>query len=114
LGEVDYILVSIIGHFLQGSHELVAEDIGINELSLIVDNFRHTELDVRDIVLCSFEEDRDNVLGDLVLHYEGHYCRERVQTAHSVVISLLVHSVVVYHHWHVLTHYPVLLEILSQ
>ena len=93
---------------------MVTEDIGIDVVPGVVDDLGHTELDVRDVVLGSLQEYGDDVLRDLVLLNVGHHGCQRVQTAHSVVVALLVDVVVVVHNWDELVHYPVLLELLSE
>lgn len=54
------------------------------------------------------------MLGDCVLRSVRHHGSQRVQAAHPVVVTFLVHRVVVVYHWNVLLKNPVLREVLGQ
>lgn len=110
MGKVCYIFVRIVSHFFKWSDHLIAVNIGINVLLVSTNYLGHAELDVWDIVLGSFEEDRDNVLGDLFLCDVWHHCGKGVQAAHSVVVAFLVNGVVVVHDRNIILHDPLFLE----
>ena len=110
LGEVGYIFIRIVSHFLKWSNNLITVDVGINVLLVSLDYLGHAELDVWDVVLGSFDEDRDDVLGNLFLGDIWHHCCKGVQTAHSVVVASLVHGVLVVNDGNVILHDPLFLE----
>ena len=76
LGKVSDIFVCVVSHFLKWSDHLIAENIGINVILVGANDLGHTELDVWNIVFGSFEEDWDNVLGNLFFGDEWHHCSE--------------------------------------
>lgn len=104
------IFIGINGHLLKRWNKLVCKYTGVNKISILSYDFGHTELYVWNIILASFKEDRNNVLSNLVLHYEFHNGGEGVEATHSVVIAFFVNCVLVDDHWNKLGHYPVLFE----
>ena len=110
LGEVGYVFIRIVSHFLKWSDNLIAVDVGINVLLVGLDYLGHAELDVWDVVLGSFDKDRDDVLGNLFLGDMWHHCSKGVQTAHSVVVASLVNGVLVDNDGNVILHDPLFLE----
>lgn len=114
MSEVADIFIDIVCHFLKWANKLVVEHVWLNELSLGVDDLGDAELYIWDLILGSLQEDWDDLVGDLILHDEWHDSRKGLETAHSVVVALLVNVVVVVNDWDVLGHDPVLLELLSK
>ena len=104
------IFISIVLHLLQWCSKLVAEHTCVDELSLGVDDLGHAELDIWNVILGSLRKDRNNVLSDGILRGVWNHSSQRVEAAHSVVVSLLVYSVMVVHHWDVFLKNPILRE----
>ena len=104
------IFISIVLHLLQWCSKLVAEHTCVDELSLGVDDLGHAELDIWNVILGSLHKDRNNVLSDGILRGVWNHSSQRVEAAHSVVVSLLVYSVMVVHHWDVFLKNPILRE----
>ena len=114
LCKVSHILVWIIWHFLQWTNELVTEDASIDVLSLSVDDFRNAEFDIWNIILGCLNENWNYLWCNLILHDVRHNCWQRVEAAHSVVVSFFVNGVMIIDNWDVLLHDPVLFERLSK
>jgi len=111
---VGNIFISIICHLLQWCSKLVAEHTCVDVLSLGVDDLGHAELDIWNVIFSRLYEDRNNLRGYLILHDVRHHSGQRVQTAHTIVVSLLVNDPLVEHDGKVLLNHPLLLEVLSQ
>jgi len=107
---VGNILIRIIGHFFKWWHKLVAEYVLIDELSLLIYYFRHTELYVWNIIFSSLKENWNNMLCDLFFHDEWHNSSKGVETTHSIVVSFLVNSVMIVNDWDIFGHNPFLFK----
>ena len=114
MGKVLYVLVSVVRHLLQWANKLVGKHILINELFVFKDYFRDAELDIWNVILGSLNEDWNYVLSDGIFRSVWHHSSQRVEAAHSVVVSLLVNSVMVVHNWDVFLKNPILREASSQ
>ena len=110
MGKVLHVLISIVRHFLQWTNKLVGKHILVNILFTVVDDFRDAELDIWNVILGSLHKDRNNVLSDGIFRGVWNYSSQRVEAAHSVVVTLLVNSVMVVHHWDVFLKNPILRE----
>jgi len=91
LSEMGDIFVCIVGHFFQRAYQLVVEDVWVDVLAVLVDDFADTESHIWDIILRSGYELWHDVLGYLIFHEIGHDGRERIQAANPVVIAFLVY-----------------------
>jgi hypothetical protein len=89
---------------------LVGEDGGVDEWSGLSNDFRNAEFNVGDIIFGGFEEDWDNVLGNLILHYVWHNSSEGVEATHSVIVSFFVDRIMADYDWDEIIHDPILFE----
>ena len=108
MGKVLYVLVSVVRHLLQWTNKLVGKHILVNILFTVVDDFGDAELDIWNVILGSLNKDWNYVLSDGILRGVWHHSSQRVEAAHSVVVSLLVNSVMVVHNWDVFLKNPIL------
>lgn len=108
------ILIRVNGHFFEWWDEAVSKNGGVYVLSGLSNDFGHAEFNVWNIILGSFKEDWDNMLGNLILHHVWHNCTKGVEATHSVVISFLVNGIVVDNNWNIFIHDPIGFESLSK
>jgi len=59
------VLVLIVNQFLKRAQKLVLKDIGVNIVSIGVNNLCNAKLDIRNVVFRSLDENGDDVLTDL-------------------------------------------------
>ena len=90
------------------------EYIWVNVLSLLVNNFTHTEFDIWNIISCGLYENRDDVLSHLVSLYVWHHSSQGAEAAHSEIVSFFLSIEVSDHIWNIFVHDPISLEVLGQ
>jgi len=82
----------------------------INELFVFKDYFRNAELDIWNVILSGLDKNWNNMLSDGIFRSVWNHSCQRVEAAHSVVVSLLVNSVMIVHDWNVFLKNPILRE----
>lgn len=112
---VHHIIILIIGgQVAQIRCNLSIVRLLIKVLFVFVDDLAYAEFNVRDLVLERLGEDRHHQLVHLLTSQARNHNRQRVQTAHAVVVALVLGAVDLLHGGNVIFDDPILLELLGE
>jgi len=76
--------------------------------------FGHTELYIWDIIICGFQENRDDMLRDLVRADVRHDSSQWIEAAYPIVVSFFVYIIAAAHNWDVIIDDPTFAEFFGQ